>query len=264
MLRQGRAEALAVGDSWLIAMITYGLGVATLALGDPGGAQEWCEESLRVCQDAGDRQGIAANLAILGQLARMRGAATEAFHLFTSALQEFQRMGDRDNVCTCMESLAGVLVNMGHPEPGARLFGAAAAARQRIGTPLPLREQEHYMADLAAAQKALHDIQFQTAWQAGENTPLPALLAGLAHEQEKAPSCMSGSVPHSEPSPATHLTKRERQVLELVSSGLTDREIGIRLSISPETVTKHVGNVLGKLGVRSRTAAAVLLIRSSL
>ena len=53
------------------------------------------------------------------------------------------------------------------------------------------------------------------------------------------------------------LSTREREVLELIAAGLTNREIAETLSISPETVKKHTGSIYGKLGVRSRTEAAV-------
>jgi LuxR family transcriptional regulator, maltose regulon positive regulatory protein len=52
------------------------------------------------------------------------------------------------------------------------------------------------------------------------------------------------------------LTAREREILELVVAGLTNREIADRLIISPETVKKHTGTIYGKLGVHSRTEAA--------
>jgi two-component system, NarL family, response regulator DevR len=52
------------------------------------------------------------------------------------------------------------------------------------------------------------------------------------------------------------LSDREDQVLRLVSAGLTDREIGETLRISPRTVGRHVSSVLSKLGVRNRAAAA--------
>lgn len=56
------------------------------------------------------------------------------------------------------------------------------------------------------------------------------------------------------------LTRREQQVLALVGAGHSDRQIGEMLCISPATVTRHVGNILHKLAVRSRTAAAMLLV----
>ena len=52
------------------------------------------------------------------------------------------------------------------------------------------------------------------------------------------------------------LSEREQEVLRLVADGLTDREIGRGLGISPRTVGRHVGNILAKLGVRNRSEAA--------
>lgn len=52
------------------------------------------------------------------------------------------------------------------------------------------------------------------------------------------------------------LSTREEDVLRHLADGLTDREIGERLGISPRTVETHVGSILHKLGVRNRAAAA--------
>lgn len=57
------------------------------------------------------------------------------------------------------------------------------------------------------------------------------------------------------------LTKREEEVLALVGHGLTNAEIGIRLYISSKTVEHHVSRLLAKLGLRSRTEAAVYAAR---
>ncbi|QIM20784.1 response regulator transcription factor [Phycicoccus sp. HDW14] len=57
------------------------------------------------------------------------------------------------------------------------------------------------------------------------------------------------------------LTHRERRVLDLVAEGLTNGEVGCRLGIREKTVRNHVSNVLAKLGVTSRTQAAVLRVR---
>lgn len=57
--------------------------------------------------------------------------------------------------------------------------------------------------------------------------------------------------------PSTPLTQREQTVLSLVAHGLTNREIARRLGITDKTVSVHVSNLLGKLGLTSRTQAAL-------
>lgn len=67
------------------------------------------------------------------------------------------------------------------------------------------------------------------------------------------------------PCPFTeHLTHRENQVLRHIALGLTNREISISLCISIETVKEHVRNILRKIDVVDRTAAAVWAVKHSL
>lgn len=60
------------------------------------------------------------------------------------------------------------------------------------------------------------------------------------------------------------LTQRESMVLRLVTAGMTDKEIGRQLQISPETARKHVANLRRKMGASSRTAAGVRAIKEGL
>ena len=55
---------------------------------------------------------------------------------------------------------------------------------------------------------------------------------------------------------AAELTARERQVLELIAEGLSNRQIGERLFISGKTASVHVSAILRKLGAATRTEAA--------
>jgi len=60
------------------------------------------------------------------------------------------------------------------------------------------------------------------------------------------------------------LTPRESEVLQMLASGLTNKEIANRLAISEHTVKFHVASILGKLGAASRTEAVTLGIRRGL
>ncbi len=63
---------------------------------------------------------------------------------------------------------------------------------------------------------------------------------------------------------AEHLTPREVEVLQLLSEGLGNKEIGARLNISEHTAKFHVASIMGKLGATTRTEAVTLGIRRGL
>jgi DNA-binding NarL/FixJ family response regulator len=60
------------------------------------------------------------------------------------------------------------------------------------------------------------------------------------------------------------VTRRERDVLQLLAAGLTNRQIADRLVVSEHTVHRHVTNILRKLDLHSRTAAATHAMRAGL
>ena len=60
------------------------------------------------------------------------------------------------------------------------------------------------------------------------------------------------------------LTRREREVLQMLAAGLANKEIAARLNISDHTAKFHVAAILGKLGAATRTEAVALGIRRSL
>jgi DNA-binding NarL/FixJ family response regulator len=63
----------------------------------------------------------------------------------------------------------------------------------------------------------------------------------------------------SRSSASTALSPREAEVAELLAQGYTNIEIGEKLFIAPATAKQHVSSILGKLGVRTRTEAALRL-----
>jgi ATP/maltotriose-dependent transcriptional regulator MalT len=83
------------------------------------------------------------------------------------------------------------------------------------------------------------------------------LLRALIPNRAAARS--AGTQPHG-----TQLTKREREILELMTHGLTNKEIAQRFTLSPRTVDTHVERVLAKLNVGSRTRAVAAALRSGL
>jgi two-component system, NarL family, response regulator LiaR len=60
------------------------------------------------------------------------------------------------------------------------------------------------------------------------------------------------------------LTRREREVLELIAAGRSNKRIAFELGISEKTVKTHVGHLLAKLGVTDRTQAALLAVQEGL
>lgn len=60
------------------------------------------------------------------------------------------------------------------------------------------------------------------------------------------------------------LTKRENEIFSLLVKNKTTAEIAENLSITEKTVRNHISNVIGKLGVKSRTQAIIMLIKSDL
>ena len=63
--------------------------------------------------------------------------------------------------------------------------------------------------------------------------------------------------------PLDELTAREREIMTLLADGLDNRRIGDALHLSPKTVKNYVSAILGKLGMTSRTEAAVLAAREA-
>lgn len=87
----------------------------------------------------------------------------------------------------------------------------------------------------------------------GEVFVSPALASTILYEMT-----------HDDPAnPLDELTERERQVLQLVGQGMTNREIGEALYLAEKTVKHYMTSVLQKLHVRSRVEAALLAARQT-
>ena len=107
-------------------------------------------------------------------------------------------------------------------------------------------------ADLAAAIRTVH---------AGGVHLDPAVASKVVAEFSRLhaapPAAPASSSDASSGAPTEELTPREREVLGLLATGASNREIGARLFISEGTVKNHISNILGRLGLRDRTQAAI-------
>jgi DNA-binding CsgD family transcriptional regulator len=103
--------------------------------------------------------------------------------------------------------------------------------------------------EVAAAEAHAALEEFEKLEAARHVDAAAAVLRQLG--ERVAPARPTGSV----------LTRRERDVLDLVGAGLSNPEIAARLFISRKTVEHHVGNILTKLGLRNRAEAAAYAVR---
>lgn len=90
----------------------------------------------------------------------------------------------------------------------------------------------------------------------GESFLQPSVAAKVLAEFSRMRPAGSGP-DTSSPELAEPLSEREVEILQLVATGASNREIAAQLYIAEGTVKNHVTNILGKLGVRDRTQAAL-------
>jgi len=175
-----------------------------------------------------------------------------------------------------VETISGQLVDV---EPDVVLIEVAADTHEELLTALEDRElaREYPVVVLSEQMKA---AWISEAFRAGVRAVLPrdvtreqlraALEAAAAGLVVVHPSGVNVLVPAPAAltSPARELpeplTPREREVLQMISAGLGNKEIAGRLSISEHTVKFHVASILGKLGASTRTEAVSIGIRHGL
>lgn len=150
---------------------------------------------------------------------------------------------------------------------------AATAVLADLPDPLPLpvvaavdpRVPVSYSALLESGMRSLWDA---TSPEAGFGSAAEAALAGdewvspsLGSSLVRSVGVRLGEVRGRE---SASLTSREREILQMLSQGLTNRTIAEMLFISENTVKNHVRSILEKLQAGSRTEAVVLAARSGL
>jgi predicted ATPase/DNA-binding CsgD family transcriptional regulator len=234
------------------------LGYLELSAGDLEAARGHLVEALDIARALDDRSNILYLAFNLGLAEYLGGSPEAAGSLFAESFDLARRTGTRSQVAYALIGLA--LAGRGGAGPGwsARLHGAADRAVDDLGETLEPLEAGLADLDRERLRAAMGAEAFDAEYTAGRGLD-PAGVADLARPARPAePAGKRASDPGvAAPDEAvTVLTPRELDVLKLVALGLSNRDIGRRLILSEHTVKRHLANILRKLNLPSRAAAA--------
>jgi DNA-binding NarL/FixJ family response regulator len=192
------------------------------------------------------RQGVAytisreQDLEVVGEAASGREALELARKLQPDVILLDITMPEGDGLVTAAK--------LGEIVPGARVVMLTASEEgDDLVTAMKVGARG-YVVKGAGATEVLAAVR---AVAAGEAYITPKMAGNLLLEMTQKPA----------EDPLDELTERECEVLELLAKGLTNREIGLQLSLAEKTVKHYVTSVLQKLHVRSRVEAALLAQR---
>ena len=250
-----------IDQEWGTARALLGLGDLARVRKDPGDARRQYLEALVILREVDARPEMARCLAGLGRVAMDLGALALARQHLAESLRLSHTTGSRIGVARGLEAFAALAVREDRPELAVRLTAAAAALRDVAGLPaLSGARTERYLA---------------SARHLGENTIARLWAQGLAMGSEEAVALALDTGPelhgfgggdtvaltalgsdHAATAPPGALTPREREVVELVASGRSNKAIAEQLFISPATAARHVANIMAKLGFNSRAQIA--------
>lgn len=266
LMEEGVAVARETEDRRYIADALGVMGLLHLHEGDYPAALTCLEESLALAKEVEDSSSMAYRLADLGLLAIYQGQMEKARPLIEESLALSMQMNHQWFIASCLERLGEVVVAENQALWAAQLWGAAAAIRTALATPIPPIERAPYEAAVEAAHLQLGEELFATSWETG--------LSLNARQAIDLRPTMPDETRDTRPQLAirlvaplesdTSLTQRESEVLRLVAGGLTNLQIAEQLVISPRTVQTHLSSIYHKLAVSSRSGATRYAIEHNL
>jgi len=192
------------------------------------------------------RGELALHLDVLARIEMKTERHREAAAHIDEAIRLASENGNQDQLAYMLDT-ALVWAAERDPHTAAVIWGADQALNHAIGnimdSPFDLDFRD---GPIKTIGDAIGDKEMQRAEQHGKNMPLGAALErihGLLQASEQAPT--------GKHDPAK-LSKRERELLTLVTDGLTDAQIAERLYISVKTVHSHLDCIRDKTGARRR------------
>jgi non-specific serine/threonine protein kinase len=261
-LKSAVSQARAAGDHDRLAFGLIYLGAWALRHGDVDRASTLIDEAYAVSRAHQISWMTAVALNQLGYIAALRGEFPRADALYRENLHLTSTIRDNRHLPGALAGLAWLHVARGDPEAAARICGAVEAMLDASGVGLAPTAQAAHERARTSATTMLSEAAFSAAVSVGRAMAAEAVIAELLHmpDRDATPDTAIVASAHR----GSALTPREREVLRLVAQGRTNREIATILYISHRTATTHVTNILGKLGVATRTEATAWAVREHL
>ena len=248
----------AKGDSHGGAIARDSMGIAFYSRGDFLQADIAAQQAVAVLRDVGDKRALAVALGHVGKCALQLGDLERAWEIHLECLPLRQEIGDIRGLAVWLEGIATLLAKCRRPIDATMILGATSAARSAANAPYYGNELIDYERTVALIRSQIDENAFASALRTGHGRSIPDVIACML---TLVPAALVAETPVSsmpEFPVSWKLTAREADVLRLLASRLSDREIADALYISRYTVARHVAAILRKLDVRSRHDAARL------
>jgi predicted ATPase/DNA-binding CsgD family transcriptional regulator len=234
-----------------VAYANVALALGYLTQGDRVKASDLLAEGRAICRAYGDQWYLSQILMVSAQYA---ANLTEAAAYARESLTLQRSLNDILGALGVLEVMAPIASADHDHRRAARLLGAADQLRHMIGgSPYDAQRLAWRQQTTAAARSALGDTAFDAEHHHGQGLTVDEAIS-YALGERKTPETAKALVVGE--TTAVILTRREREITELVARGLSNRQIAERLVISQRTAESHVGNILDKLGFTSRSQIA--------
>jgi predicted ATPase/DNA-binding CsgD family transcriptional regulator len=230
------------------------IGLTTAFGGDPDRGAEILEEVRAVGDAAGLARVEPLALVYSATIEMLRGNSSRARDLASRGLELEITYGPTRLVMNALYVLAQAAAADRQPERAALLLSASESMLETIGSPwAPLHRQQRDQL-IRDSQMLTTADQWENAWSSGRSMSLDEVIDCALEPEDAAPADASRAK-------GPGITERELDVLRLLVEGRSNQEIAGVLFISPHTAARHIANIMNKLGVDSRTAAATWAVR---